>query len=599
MNKTILKLFGRALVSDNNLSFKVVNAVAVKMGYIVHPDICNADVLLWLESKETNFNSTFYKSWDAVISKNRLELYMDQLLHYASTYGTDFKGEVYLPEGEANLPAFNTFKIVSPITKDEVIDRCEKMLFSGIALKQETIVDIFTILDELDHAVNVDKVKNKEAKMILYEKTGALPSDATEMVRYLIFLTTGKTLLIKDKETIDAIKASGVSASFSGLINSFGIEKLSSVFYRYKPIFLALKKGKDSVCINKLRRLAVKNHIPATPSYFETILTNPAGIAVLADRLKSLGNFKKITLLQTISIRLKQLEIRSFGIRNQKLFIKQETVGVNAEYLKMVYAIIYSDLVQSMKDKACTINLPKGVNLTLPTSEKSFIGNYPIGTSFDFSDADNIVGINWRGEDGAEDLDLKMHDIEGNQYGWNVAYYNDERSIVYSGDMTSANPEATELFYTSNGFNPAIIKVNLYNGAVGSKFKFFLAKEKIVSMKQGYMVDPNNIILNVDCVMDSQEKSLGVITENKFILAQFRTGKGRVSNTSVTDLYTEYALQTLDCYVSLEKLLVDAGFIITDKNATIDLTNLSKDTLINLLAKQNLVENNPSVTFAS
>jgi hypothetical protein len=83
--------------------------------------------------------------------------------------------------------------------------------------------------------------------------------------------------------------------------------------------------------------------------------------------------------------------------------------------------------------------------------------------------------------------------------------------------------------------------------------------------------------------MDSQEKMLGVITDKKFILAHFRTGKGRVAYSSVTDLYTEYALKTLDCYVSLEKLLSDAGFEITDKNPKIDLTELSKDTLIDLI----------------
>ncbi len=140
--------------------------------------------------------------------------------------------------------------------------------------------------------------------------------------------------------------------------------------------------------------------------------------------------------------------------------------------------------------------------------------------------------------------------------------------------------------------------MNLYNGAVGSKFKFFIAKEKVAAMKKNYMVNPDNIVVNVDCVMDSSEKSLGVITDNKFILAQFRTGRGRVAHNSVTDLYTEYALKTLDCYIPLDKLLIDAGFVITDKNPAIDLSDLSKDTLINLLDK-NLVRNKTKTTFAA
>ena len=234
-----------------------------------------------------------------------------------------------------------------------------------------------------------------------------------------------------------------------------------------------------------------------------------------------------------------------------------------------------------------------GVNLTLPTSEKSFIGNYPLGTSFDFSDSDCVFGIHWRGDDGAQDLDLKLIDIDGKQYGWNAAYKNADNSIIFSGDMTSAHPEATELFYAAKGFKPSIVKVNLFNGEKDSKFKFFIANEKMKIRKgDGYygshnvdhMVDPNNIIVNVDCQMDSNEKTLGVITDNKFVLAQFRTGKGIVAGNSVTNLYTEHALHTLDCYVSLNKLLTDAGFTFTEGNdAKIDLTELSKDTLMELL----------------
>ena len=110
----------------------------------------------------------------------------------------------------------------------------------------------------------------------------------------------------------------------------------------------------------------------------------------------------------------------------------------------------------------------------------------------------------------------------------------------------------------------------------------FLASEKINNMQKNYMVDPNNILFTVDMVMDSKEKSLGVITGEKFILAQFRTGNGRVSTRSITDLYTTYALSILDCYLNLKDVLTDAGFTFSNKDAKIDLTDMSKDTLISL-----------------
>ena len=595
MTNLTIKLFNKAIPTQNNLTFKEVNELAVKEGYLIHPDVCNSNIYSWLHNQKRDYNSTFYKSWSDVISRSRFDLFIDQLLHYASTYGTNFEGEPYLPgdaqESDIEIPEFTNFKVILPITKEEVITRCSKMLYNNFALKQETIEDILNILNELDYKIDINLVKNKEAKMFLYKRTGSLPVEPVEMVRYLVYLSTGRTLLIKDKQTIESIKDSGIQVGV--LINQFGIKELSTVFNRFKPIFLAFRNDVISRCaINKLRRLAVKNHIPLKKGYFETLLsTLNIGDLIfnqndLNQKLDTISNFKKISLLQSILIRQKELDNRDFVVRNQKIFIKEEKQR-NPIYLSILYGIIYKHLINSLKSKACNVLLPQGVNLTLPTSEKSFIGNYPLGTSFDFSDSHNVFGINWKEIDGARDLDLKMIDIDGKQYGWNADYYNENNSIIYSGDMTSADPEATELFYTSENFNPSIVKVNLYSGYPNSKFRFFIAKEPINNMERNYMVDPNNIIINIDCEMDSQEKCLGVITEDKFILAQFKTGRGRVANNSVTDLYTEYALKTLDCYLNLENVLSDAGFRFinyTTDTPDIDLTELSKDTLINLIS---------------
>ena len=597
VNETVLKLFNKAMVDEKatTLNFKDVSEISVKLGYLVHPDLCNDQIFNWMQKQKRDYTSTFYKKWNDVITKNRFELYLDQLMHYASTYGTGYAGETYLPEGDVNVPAFTTFKVILPITREEVITRCENMLFSGIALKQETIEDVLGILNGLNHVISdINKVKNKETKMLLFKATNTTPTEPNEMVRFLVYLATGNTLLIKDRTTIAAVKAANIDITRE--VTLFGYEKLAQVFLRFKPLFLAFRTSKrNNKCINTLRKLAKKHHKPLEAGYFERLLSSPKAYVnkkTLEEKLATITNFKKVTLLQAIMVRLKEHENRAFVVRNQKLYIKQETKYADKNYLNILFEIIYVDLVSTLAKKKCSVRLPKGVNLTLPTSEKSFIGNYPLGTSFDFSDTDCIVGINWRGEDGAQDLDLSLMTIDGKKYGWNAAYKNANNSGVYSGDMTRANPEATELFYASKGFTSSIVKVNLYNGDEKSKFKFFIAKEKLNLKKSSSwyneqvdcMVNPNNIIVNVDCQMDSREKTLGVITDNKFVLAQFRTGKGRVSYNSVTDLYTNYTLDTLDCYISLHDLLKDAGFTITEDNdAKIDLTDLSKDTLMELL----------------
>ena len=586
-----IKLFNKAMQLNNTVEFGSINKIAVKKGYIVHPDVCNDDVYSFISTIDTDYNATFYKNWDSIISKNRFELYLDQIQHYASTYGTNYTGEVYLPsDSTLEVPDFKNFKVILPITIDEVIERCTKMLYSGIALKQETIDDLLCVLNSLSYKIDVNLVRNKEAKMLLYHELNQLPTEPSEMVRFLVYLATGKTLLIKDGFTISTIKNN--MNDISEYIKRFGYEKLASVFYRFKPIFLAFRTTADNrVAINKLRRLAKTNHVPLKKSYFEDLLNNPSLISELPSRVKTLNNFKKISLLQTILIRQKELDKKVFVVRNQKLFIKTDSKTISKDYYQQIYDIIYSELIVSLKAKSVdkdgsnvTFNTPSGVNLTLPTSEKSFIGNYPIGTSFDFSTSDNIVGINWKQSEGASDIDLSLMSIDGQKYGWNANYKNSNNSIVYSGDMTSANPQATELFYASKDFNPSIVKVNLFNGSSNSKFKFFIAKEKINNLGRNYMVDPNNILFTIDCEMDSKEKSLGVITDTQFILAQFRTGKGAVSYNSVTDLYTEYALSTIDCYLNLETVLLEAGFIKSDVNPSIDLNSIAKDTLIDIFS---------------
>lgn len=570
-----IKLFNKAL-KGNDISFLELNKIATPLGYLIHPECCTNEVLSFLQEQPKNYNATFYKSWNDIISKNRFELFLDQIKHYTSTYGTNFQDIPWTPNDGSNVISFNNLKVISPITIKELNDRCCQMLYSGIALNSETLQMIIPFITNID----ISKIKNKEALMYFCKSTDSLPTNNVELVRYFIYLATNKTLLIKDKDTLSALKLSKLN--ISEMVNKFGTNKIAEVFFRFKPIFLSLKKGNEST-INQLRKLANTNHKPMKIGYFEEILSNISLIKDLPEKLKECNNFKKIQLLQTILIRKKELDLKFFGIRNGKLWVKEEKSKYLQQY-DIIYDIIYKSLIESLKSKATNIKIPEGINITLPVSEKSFIGNYPLGTSFDLFNKDAIVGIHWDKDSGCHDLDLSLTDISGNKIGWNSHFTNDNKSIIYSGDVTSPNPEAVELMYASNGFKPSIVKVNLYSGDNNSKFKLFLATENITNMSRNYMVDPNNILFNIDCIMDSREKSVAVITENKLILAQFRTGNKIVSGDSITNQYIDYSLKTQDCYLDLKTVLLEAGFTINTGNETIDLTELSKDTLINLIS---------------
>lgn len=251
-----IKLFGKAFKQEG-LPISTVNHKAMPLGYIVHPDCCGREVWNFLETQKINHNATFYKEWQDVTSKTRWELLIDQVIHYASTYGTDFEGEPYVPnEAPINID-YTKFKLILPITRDEAIERCEKML-GGMALKQETIEQILSVFKQCQHVPNLDLIKNKEALMFICVNQGIVPNDPVEMVRFIVYLATGKTLLIKDKATLEEIQRSNID------ISKFNLEKLSTVFFRFKPIFLALKHNKvrNSSTVNRLRKLAEKNHVP-------------------------------------------------------------------------------------------------------------------------------------------------------------------------------------------------------------------------------------------------------------------------------------------------------------------------------------------------
>ena len=67
-----IKLFNKAMQLNNTVEFGSINKIAVKKGYIVHPDVCNDDVYSFISTIDTDYNATFYKNWDSIISKNRL-----------------------------------------------------------------------------------------------------------------------------------------------------------------------------------------------------------------------------------------------------------------------------------------------------------------------------------------------------------------------------------------------------------------------------------------------------------------------------------------------------------------------------------------------
>lgn len=630
-------------------SFEEVNVEAAQYGYIVHPDCCTKLALEWVKKDaRSNYNATFYKEWKDITSKSRLELLFDQLLHYATAYATAYgtgmtQGNGYVPNDEPDVKVpYEKFKVIMPATEEDIYNRCYDMLKSGIALKTDTIdvlIDYMKpVLDK--YKFDIDEVKNKEAQVYFCDKLCIRPNDPFALLRYIVYKATGKSMLIKDKATIWALKNS-TEADLTGLSEKQKIG-LASIFYRFKPLFLAMKKSGKTVkntrvfenrafqaaakklgklvggietnakVVNEIRRMAVKYHKPFHAGFWETIISDEKDINEVKARLAKgeINNFKKITIMQGVQQKLQGGKGKMFVIRNGKMWVREDYMTKKSimNYLMKLYMALEDSVVESIKDKACIVCMPKNVNFTVPTSEKNFIGNYPFGTSVDCGTDHTVIGIYWRNEWGTRDFDLHMADMFGVSYGWNSSFTNNGNTVIFSGDMINADPEATELFYIGKGAPDGKISVNRYSGdsKTTTQFKLFVANEDVADrakhnyeygysdIRKAIMCDPNNVRAEFMIPMDNtgRQKECALIADNRVYLMDLAVSGGRVPNHKYAQTYIEQLKNKCRTFVSLNDILTQAGFTFVDdsfeetedQKVGLDLTNPDKDSLIKLFA---------------
>jgi len=575
MNKNqklaILNLFNKALLEDKKQDEYYIKEF-LKYGVICGQYSDLEVIYQYIKGKKLNPNATFYKTIEDVASKTRFELLIDQILHYCTTYGTNFQGEPFIIN-DTPVDISQTF-FIDTISEEEVVERCQNMLYSGIALSQETIEQVLVILE---NNFEINRIKNKEALCIICVKNEIYPQNAEDIIRVLVYKATDKTLLIKDQETLRRVSESET------IIPVELTEKLSEVFYRFKDILISFKNNPlNKRTVNKIRKLARKNHKPFVPAFWSNVLSEQKDFSMIEKKLDELNNFKKISILNAILQHIfNDTKIKPYIIRNGKLWVETPVESIEESklsYLKKVFDIVYQSLIHSIAKNKCEISLPEHLVVLAPNSEKNFMGEIPIYSYVELK-SDAVIGINWRGEDGANDLDLSMFDSKGYKIGWNRAYYDEKKSFVYSGDMTSANPEATELLYRKNESDTeGIVKVNPYHSKENSKYKVFFAQEAISKLEKNYMVNPENIIYQYNDTI-SEEKIIGVFADNKFIFCNFRLKNKRVSEQSITDLQLQYLKRIHGHLLTVEQILTDAGFTVTKSKDCV----LSKDTVVKCL----------------
>src|SRR5690606_24902365 len=149
-----------------------------------------------------------------------------------------------------------------------------------------------------------------------------------EFLRYVVYKATGETLLIKSKSLIEKIK-SNMNIEVSGLFKQADLNRLAEIFYRYKPIFLALRHHMPiRSIINKIPRLAKENHRPAKEDYLNTVTSKiKNGVEIDTDELHAelerVNIFRKIRLAYALKFRTTDCNSALYRVRNGRSWAEE------------------------------------------------------------------------------------------------------------------------------------------------------------------------------------------------------------------------------------------------------------------------------------
>ncbi len=602
LNRISLKLFNAVLEES-----KKTNSTPVfleKEGVVINSNAVYAktEILEHIRSltlSNESLNKAFYASFEEIEKMTDVELFIDQILHYASTYGTNFQGEEYLPEKELNLPKDVKVKLyfIAGLTRSEMNEKAMDMLRSGIALKEETLKLVLELL-ELNGYVfeDVDQIRNNEALAIIASKHRVFPKDPVSLLRVLIYKATGSSLMIKDKSTCEALQSSNIDVSEA--FEKAGLENVASVFNRFKPLMLALKKAnKNNVSvINKIAKLSKKHHKPMVQNPLNLVTS----MKVEKQDMHWVSNATVFMLLRAMNVCYKRLmgqEHFFYRVRNGKSWANlNENKENKLDVCLHNYEIIKNELKTRLDGKGRTVFIPQNIEYGLPTSEKTMIGNVPVNTKVLGSNLS--CGIYWENSWGASDLDLSGISIQG-KTGWDSAYRG--RGLAFSGDRTDASNGACEYFTPSgDNFSPTLMNVNVFSGSENSEFNVIVGEKADPSYK--YMMNQDNLIFTTKVQANSRQSIVGLFYKNdegNHVYVLMNSGSGSRITSSKTDLtmkQNDALFDEIEKSITFNHFLQEIGFnVIRDKSELkddqvidIDLSvqSLTKSTFIDLLKEE-------------
>jgi hypothetical protein len=573
-------------------------------------------------------NAAFHKSWAVVRDSDIENLVVQQIIHYITTYSFEALGiydqaTVYIPHEKLEIPEIKDdieLVVIKSMNRFEILAQIIQLGSSGIALAEQTLTDIMTIVmankyevsDEMGNSF-IDGIKNRELVALLNDYYNVVPTEPVAFLRYMISKLTNESLLIKNKYLIEKIKAA--DGKFLDTLLKDAPKNLASIFFRFKPLFLAMKTiSNKKAFFNRLRKDANTMHKPLPEDFLNNVTGRIKNHNLtwlhLMDALEKATIWRKIRLAYALSYRMTNPDSIVYRVRNgmgwatgfnwPKFLLDPDpkTPQVIPDTLKIAFAKVTDSITQDIREnvEGKTIFIPATINYALPATEKQFTGNFPTGSWVEMP-KDMIVGIHWFNTTRRIDLDLSVIGV-GGKIGWDAAYRTGAGDILFSGDVTNASKRtngASELFYIKGGTAPQILMVNYFNYEEGDPVptKILVANGTAKGLEHNYIVNPNNIVVQTTMDVTRKQNVLGLIANNRFYFGNINIGNSITSRNAVqTTQARNYLLNNFTSAIDFKQILANAGAIVCqlrpEDDDYIDLspTAIDKTTVIELLTKK-------------
>lgn len=627
LNQATIKLFksvllknGKQISPEKSREYRIE---AIKHGIVIDPEVFVGrslseareiveDTIAEYGVNMLKVNSTFYKRFSDVEKRSSWDLYLDQALHYMSTYGrgidrNDIIG--YEPEQLTWLGAdiADDLTCIEALTAEELADKVKNLLTSGMALSEETQGHLIVIINgcKLPVSEYLDQVSNREFMCRMCKELGLLPKSFDEFTRYLIYLGTGSTLLIKSRVVINSLghldddrwyddtsHYAPLEKAFNQYVKTFGIERVAKNITRYRKLYLILRKHfDDKTLLNRALKLSKKLYVPRKQSPLEHVMDDDVDFDEIGNSLEKAPVYKLIKVMNAVKRYDQFAKARYFKIRNGKSWLKMNESSFKPSFTTLPDLRLRGDSFNSKNQRAKYIQalinrelkdrygdwsnkvfyIPDGVDYAVPTSGKDFVGTMPFMSVYDFKGENVSLGVAW---DTQADLDLHM--LSCNQhYGWNGSYQGD---VTFSGDMTHLNRYgyAAEFYKLSAGKiqSPMVVSVNDYYSDETIKFDVFVTGANVDRhVKQGVatQIGPKSVLFHDTISPFDASKMLMMVlpTKEGFKIAFTATSFGNTRVPGVDDsmklLIDTFQHQIDHTFMLSDLIELLGGKIVSDK----------------------------------